>query len=377
MLSIMDRYILAIWDGRAHKLSPTRIRDGVAYKLAVIVMLFMMIASFNIAQDDDPVIIAPGNTAELAELATLNGHFAAVQGLDFSPDSVFLASAGDDFTVRIWHIPSTAQRYSRELHAGFVKDVDFARLEDELLLASGSWDRLVQIISMPPDDPDAATSAGEVVAGSAVVDNVAFSLRDERLRIGLTVGSGHVALHEFGTYDEIARYDMPTLQGMALAFSPDGRYLAAASGFPSTAVSVFDTDSDTTAPVFTLDAENGTVTGLDFIPVADDESYILAAVDDLGGLHLWSIDDEAEIIGAGEHDDAWLLAVDVAPSGELLATSALDGRVHLWDVREADAPELLTTLDLETPINDLTFSPDGTLLALAGDDGVIYLWGIP
>jgi len=347
--------------------------------LAVWIVLILALFTFipTTAQDNDERLITAADAVGIRQLAVLEGHFEAVHGLAFSPDSELLASAGDDFTVRVWQVASTAQPYSRELHAGFARDVAFTQLDEQLLLASAGWDRLVVLSEVPADAPEDTEQITTLPAGNAVIDHVAFS--PDGTQIAHTIGSGVVAVYDTDTQEPINRYEMPTLQGTALAFSPDGRYLAAASGFPSTAISVFDLDSDELQAAYTLDADSGTITGAVFLPVADDTPLTLVIVDDAGGIRLWQLAEEASVIGEGQLEDAWPLAVDVTPAGDLLAIGQLDGRVQLWDISEPTTPVVAAVLrgSGTGPEYAITFSPDGTLLATGGDDGMISLWGLP
>jgi len=234
----------------------------------------------------------------------------------------------------------------------------------------------VILSDVPPDSPEDTEQIGTLAAGNAVVDHVAFS--PDGTLLAQTVGSGIVAVYETATQEPVIRYEMPSLQGTGLAFSPGGRYLAAASGFPSTAISVFDLENDTTDPAYILDAESATVTGVAFLPADNDTLPTLAAIDDTGGLRLWQIDDGATVIGETEVEGAWLLHVAVNPVGDLLATTSLAGQITLWDISDITAPGMLTMLqDDGEPVHDITFSPDGTLIATAEDDGTIRIWGLP
>ncbi|HUG92637.1 MAG TPA: hypothetical protein VML55_17485, partial [Planctomycetaceae bacterium] len=74
----------------------------------------------------------------------------------------------------------------------------------------------------------------------------------------------------------------------------------------------------------------------------------------------------------GEHRGS-LLGLAFSPDGKLLASSARDGTVKLWDFRAA---RLVRSLSLGPPggtIRDVAFSPDGNRLAALNGNGTVAI----
>jgi WD40 repeat protein len=76
-------------------------------------------------------------------LQTLEGHSGVVSSVAFSHDSMRLASASYDSTVKIWDASSGACLQTLEGHSGEVSSVAFSH--DSMRLASASWDSTVKI----------------------------------------------------------------------------------------------------------------------------------------------------------------------------------------------------------------------------------------
>ncbi|WP_241831288.1 hypothetical protein [Parafrankia soli] len=75
----------------------------------------------------------------------------------------------------------------------------------------------------------------------------------------------------------------------------------------------------------------------------------------------------------------WVLAADFSSDGAIMATSAKDGEVLLWDVAEPAAPRSIGRLPdgPDDGVTSVVFSPDGRTLAGTSWDGSLRLWDVP
>lgn len=69
-----------------------------------------------------------------------------MNSLRFSPDGRWVASAGEDSTIKIWDLAAGKLLIDLKQHAGAVNSIEFH--PSEYLLASGSSDRLVAALHL-------------------------------------------------------------------------------------------------------------------------------------------------------------------------------------------------------------------------------------
>jgi WD40 repeat protein len=175
---------------------------------------------------------------------TLAGHELNIWSLTFSPDSRLLASGSFDRSIRLWDV--AGGRMVRRLagHDQAVVSVDFS--PDGRLLASGGDDSTVRLWRVADGAP-----VRTLTGGSDHVYAVAFSPDGRWLATGGRARGGFwTAWHQLtgqspkGPAVRLWRVADGALQAvlehsddvMALAFSPDGAILAAASADGSNAL---------------------------------------------------------------------------------------------------------------------------------------------
>ena len=154
----------------------------------------------------------------------------------------------------------------------------------------------------------------------------------------------------------------------ALAFSPALKLIAVARYGEVELLS-----SETRQVVRTLTGLRGQVNALAFS--ADGKRLAAAAGEPalFGQATLWSAGDGKLIRTFEGHNDA-LYAVAISPDGRTLATGSYDQKIKLWNL---ETGELRDTLSAHNgAVFALAFRPDGKILASASGDRTVKLWAV-
>src|SRR5215472_11759920 len=156
----------------------------------------------------------------------------------------------------------------------------------------------------------------------------------------------------------------------AVAFSPDGKLLAAGNG--NGYVQLWDpaTGQAIGAPL-PADPQDG-VGSVAFSP----DGKLLATAGGDGYVQLWDpVTRQAAGAPLPADPQDGVGSVAFSPDGKLLATAGGDGYVRLWDpVTRQAAGAPLHAAGVGGAVNAVAFSPNGKLLASGGDDGTVRLW---
>lgn len=154
----------------------------------------------------------------------------------------------------------------------------------------------------------------------------------------------------------------------ALAYSPDGKLLAAAGYREIRLLS-----SESRGLVRKLSGHAGNVMSVSFS--ADGTKLITAAGEPglFGEARIWNVADGAMVREFRGHKDSLYAAV-LSPDGALLATAGYDQAIILWDANSG--AEVRTLAGHNGAVYDLAFSADGKLLASASADRTVKLWDV-
>jgi WD40 repeat protein len=167
---------------------------------------------------------------------------------------------------------------------------------------------------------------------------------------------------------KIAPTVAPRRSIQALAFAPGPKLIAVARYGEVELMS-----SETRAVVRTLKGHRGSVNAVAF---SADGKLLAAAAGEpalFGEARLWNVSDGALIRTFEGHKDA-LYAVAISPDGKTLTTGSYDQKIKLWEIDTGKEGHTLSAHN--GAIFDLAFRPDGKILASASADRTVKLWNV-
>lgn len=210
-----------------------------------------------------------------------------------------------------------------------------------------------------PDVKPAVPVSGAVAA-------IAFDPSTRRVAVG-----SYKSVHLMSLPDRkwIATLDGHADLVRALAFSPDGKWLAVAGG-PSGRfgeIKIWDVKGTKPKLVNTIQGHRDTILAIAFAP--DGATIASASYDRL--VKIWDVQTGKQKRSLKEHSDA-VYAVTFMPDGKRLVSAAGDRTIKVWDVESG--ARVITINDALDAVYSVAVNPSGTQIAAAGADRIVRTW---
>ena len=274
----------------------------------------------------------------------LRGHDGEVNWATFSPDGSRLATAGDDRTARLWDLTGTGDDRPVTVgrHNDMVSCVVFT--PDGLRLISSGLDRQVKLW-------DVAT--GRELASS--FGHPGLALSPDGKTLAAAAGQA-VRLMDAGSLRERLDLSGSPTRIADVAFSHSGRLLASTSDVPDKAVRVWSVSGG--EALATAWGHGGYPERVAF---TRDDRVVVTCGD--GTVRFWDAETLLPL-GVDRDEPVRHWSVALSPDGRVLAASAEDGKIRLWEPR---SPQDRTVFRLPLArVESLAFSPTSDALVVAG-----------
>lgn len=289
-------------------------------------------------------------------------HPASLNSLSFHPQllpvdggyGLQLATASDDFSVRLWQLPRP-----RTGHRRTVNQVHFSPSGTQII--SAGFDGYVKLQQTPN---------GNLVEQIDLQGEVKTAQLSPSGQLAIGDASGSLHLQTGASRQTIQPYSAGL---SSLDFRPDGQQLAIASNI-NDEIQIWQVHS-TAARLRSLPGHRGGVSCLEY----SSRGNVLASAGYDGTIKLWNaatgdlirtfVDPQ---IATGH--EGIVRCISFSPDGQLLASGGEDRTVKLWNVA---AGNLMRVLEGHTgTVNAVKFSHGGAFVISGGSDKALKVWSV-
>ena len=242
------------------------------------------------------------------------------------------------------------------------------------LLATAAVDGPVHVYQCDAKGDRANCSRLTMASELTGAQSVAFDPSGARLAVGHDDGA--IRLLDVASGQVTAGPQLPS-SVIALAWHSDGTSLAA--GTDAGEVVLLSVDAAGLSERLRLKAPDDTpISAVAWRPDGDDLAYACArrAVCVLRGARSAGKDGAKPFIMRLEGHDLQPTRLAWAPSGQLLASAAVDEAVHVWSIGSASPATQVLLAAAGNPLRTVAVSKDGTRIAAGADNGALTIWNL-
>lgn len=353
------------WEWRMlHRLSDQSIRHQSTPSWAAVNLSFSSDGKeILVAGDDGQIRLLDSDSLQTRQQFRVSEQ--SVYAVRYSPDGMTLAACARDGQISLWSRTAGEKIWSQP--SGGEGLADLAIHPSGEKLAFCSWYRskegvkgIVSLWSM-----ESGTKTWQQEFGVKPIVVVRFSPQGDRFAVG--TWDGLVGIWPFENPlqpQELGFQDVKKYSAIDdLAFSPDGKRLAAASKNGSPRIWNLETNK----VLMDLIGHLGAVTSVEFTP---EGKYLISGGTD-GVIGLWDLSSETLLHRFLGHDKA-VLCLATRPNAQEVVSGSRDGTLRVWDREHAG--------ELDAPNRSLfayggTVSRDGKLYAAGGQDpSIVTVW---
>ena len=290
---------------------------------------------------------------------TQESPYSPILCLSLTPDGRFARTGSNDGKLRIWDLDSkkcvlNLNKDPKEYHP--IHAFAFQRLGNRCIAVGfpayvAQWDLDTTQITQWFTGHDVRVGSVDLSPDETVAATGSW---DETVRIwDLNKGNClHVLKPQIGKV-------------LAVAYSPDGQYLAAAGR--SSAVLY---NAGSAERVRSLTGHRAFVNAVAF---THDSQFLVTAGRDKKSI-LWRVSTGQEVRTFSGHDD-WINAVAISPDNQWLLTGSSDKTIWLWDLKTGEALRCYKGHD--AAVNAVAFVPGKPLAISASEDMTLRMWDLP
>lgn len=299
---------------------------------------------------EGPITLLDAQSGEVRH--TLPGHGFGTTDLSWHPEQGWLASVGQDGTVKVWDVANCTELWSQPGGAAWVEHVAWSPTGDLLASAAGRelrlWNVQGNLLHQYADHPSTIASLGWRPGGREIA----------------TIAYGGVTLRNPEQPDKARRFEWKG-SSLVLAWSPDGKYIA--TGDQDSTVHFWYTATGQHLQMW------GYATKVRELSWHFTSRYL--ATGGSNSVVVWDCSGKKGPEGSApkmlEQHESLLTMLAYQHQGELLASACQDGLVVLWQPDRNQ--KALSQTRFDDVVSQIVWSPNDSYLAVGTEYGLVTI----